>query len=213
MDELRDLLTPTNCALVLVDQQAGLAFAVQSSDRQVLLNNAVALVRAVRAFDVPVIVSTSASKVYGGPLMPPLREVLHDVDVLERHNMNVWEDDGVRDAIVATGRKKLIFAGLLTEACVTFPVLSTLAAGYEVLVVADACGGLTTTSHELALDRMQQRGARMTSWLQVLLELQRDWTRKETYAAVRAIVEDNGGGYGLGLRYAAEMLPKPTPKP
>jgi nicotinamidase-related amidase len=131
------------------------------------------------------------------------------VTILERHNMNVWEDDTVRNAILATGRKKLIFSGLLTEACVSLPVLSTLAAGHEVLVAADACGGMTVTSHTLALERMQQHGAQLTSWLQVLLELQRDWTRRDTYAAVRAIVEYNGGGYGIGLRYAAEMLPKP----
>lgn len=80
-------------------------------------------------------------------------------------------------------------AGLLTEACVSFMVLSALAAGIEVFVVADACGGLTELGHDLALRRMEGEGALMTSWMRVLLELQRDWTRREPYEGARALGE------------------------
>jgi hypothetical protein len=78
--------------------------------------------------------------------------------------------------------------------------------GFDVFVVADACGGLTPTSHALALRRLEARGVTMTSWIQVLLELQRDWTRKETYDGARSIVESNGGGYGIGLAYSRDMI-------
>ncbi|MEX1827367.1 hydrolase [Luteibacter sp. CQ10] len=200
------LLTPDDCAVVLVDEQAGLAFAAGSQDRQVLRGNAVALARTAVAFGIPVVVSTSASKVYSGPLMPPLRAVLPDVVPIERRNMNLWEDDAARAAVQATGRKTLVVAGLLTEACVTFPVLSALNDGYRVHVVADACGGLTVASHEAALRRLEQAGAVLTSWLQFLLEMQRDWTRHETYEAARGIVVDHGGGYGIGLDYARDTI-------
>jgi hypothetical protein len=94
--------------------------------------------------------------------------------------------------------------GPLDRACVTFAVLSALANGYEVYVVADdACGGVTAASHELARRRMERAGAQLTSWIQVLLELQRDWTRHETYDAARAIVESHGGGYGNRPRLCA----------
>lgn len=211
METLAELITPDNAALVLVDQQAGLAFAVQSIDRQVLLNNTVALVQTALAFKLPIVVSTSATKVYSGPLLPDLRALLPDHPVLDRRNMNVWEDDVVRAAILATGRRKLLFSGLLTEACVTFPVLCAQASGHEAYVVADACGAITHEGQALSVHRMAASGARMTSWLQVLLELQRDWTRHSTYAAARAIVEKNGGGYGIGLNYARDMLPAPPP--
>jgi nicotinamidase-related amidase len=200
------LLNPADCAVVLVDEQAGLAFAAGSADRQMLRSNAVALARTAVAFQVPIVVSTSAAKVYSGPLMPALRAVLPDTAPIERRNMNLWEDQAARAAVVATGRKKLIIAGLLTEACVSFPVLSALADGYVVHVVADACGGLTGASHDAALRRMEQAGAVMTSWLQFLLELQRDWTRHETYEAARGIVVDHGGGYGIGLDYARDVI-------
>jgi nicotinamidase-related amidase len=205
MSEL-PLLTPDRCVLALIDQQAGLAFGVSSIDRQVLLNNTVALAKTARAFAVPIVISTSASKVYSGPLMPAIAAVLPERRVFERHNMNLWEDEAAHAALVATGRRTLLVSGLLTEACVSFPVLSALAEQYEVFVVADACGGLTPTSHELALHRMQAAGARMTSWIQVLLEFQRDWTRHETYEAARGIVEAHAGGYGIGLAYARDMI-------
>ncbi|MGH8209608.1 MAG: isochorismatase family protein, partial [Steroidobacteraceae bacterium] len=144
--------------------------------------------------------------VYSGPLMPAVHAVLPGVAVIDRRNMNLWEDEAARAAVTQTGRRRLLVSGLLTEACVSFPALSALAEGFEVFVVADACGGLTAASHEYALRRLEAAGARLTSWIQVLLELQRDWTRRETYDGARAIVEAHGGGYGIGLAYARDMI-------
>lgn len=206
MDSPKSLLQPANCTLLMVDYQAGLAFGVESASRQAVLHNAIALARTAGVFGVPVVVSTSASKVYSGPLFPSLQAVLPNAKPIERRNMNVWEDDNARSAVLAAGRKRLLVAGLLTEACVSFPVLSALEAGLEVFVVADACGGLTPEGHQFALRRMETAGAQLTSWLQVLLEFQRDWTRHETYDGARAIVEANGGGYGMGLAYARDMI-------
>jgi nicotinamidase-related amidase len=200
------LIQPGECLLLLVDMQAGLGFGTESISRQVLLNNAVALARIATAFNVPVIATTSASKVYSGPLFPQVQAVLPDLKAMERRSMNAWEDDAVRSAVEATSRKRILIAGLLTEACVSFPALSALKAGYDVFVVGDTCGGLTSASHDLALRRIEQAGGHLTSWIQVLLEFQRDWTHHDTYEAARAIVVENGGGYGMGLAYAREMI-------
>ena len=207
------LLTPEQCAVIFVDPQAGLGFAVQSMDRQALLNNAIALARTAQVFGLPVVASTSATRVYSGPMFPALQAALPGVVPIDRRNMNLWEDEGARAAVAETGRRRLLVSGLLTEACVSFPVLSALAEGYEVFVVADACGGATAQGHDLALARMTAKGAQVTSWLQVLLELQRDWTRHATYDGARAIVEANGGGYGMGLAYARDMIPPPAARP
>src|SRR5262245_42810437 len=190
------LLRPETCAMLLVDFQAGLGFGVESTSRQVLLNNALALARTAAAFSVPVVVSTSASRVYSGPLLPALQEALPAVKTIERKPMNVWEDETAKNAILATGRRRLILAGFLTEACVSFSALSALDDGFDVFVVADACGGLTPASHELALRRLEQAGARLCSWIQVLLEFQRDWTRQTTYVAASTTVVATGRGTG-----------------
>jgi nicotinamidase-related amidase len=200
------LLKPEDCVLVLVDFQAGLGFGVESAGRQSLLANAVALAKTAVAFNVPVVASTSASKVYSGPMLPALQKAIPDVNPIERRSMNIWEDDVARNAVLGTKRKRLIVAGFLTEACVCLPVLSALKEGFDVFVVGDTCGGLTQSGHELALRRMETAGATLTSWIQVLLEFQRDWTRHATYEAARAIVVENGGGYGMGLAYAREMI-------
>ncbi|WP_263373983.1 isochorismatase family protein [Granulicella aggregans] len=199
-------MKPQDCVLLLVDFQAGLGFGVESSPRQPLVANAVALAKTAAAFSVPVVASTSASHVYSGPLLPALQAVLPAVKSIERRSMNVWEDEAARSAVLAANKKRLIIAGFLTEACVSFPVLSALKDGFEVFVVGDTCGGLTPAGHELALRRMEAAGAQLVSWIQVLLEFQRDWTHHETYEAARAIVEENGGGYGMGLAYARTMI-------
>ena len=163
MTGVESLMKPEECALLLVDFQAGLAFGVESMPRQTIIDNAVALARTASVFGVPVVVSTSASRVYSGPLLPQLQAVLPDVKSIERRSMNVWEEEAAHSAVLGTNRKRLIVAGLLTEACVSFPVLSALKDDYEVYVVGDACGGLTQAGHALALHRMEQAGAHLTS--------------------------------------------------
>jgi nicotinamidase-related amidase len=112
--------------VVFVDFQAGLAFGVESTGRQTLVNNAVALARTAVAFGSPVVATTSASKVYSGPLLLALQSALPAVQTIERRNMNFWEDEAARQAVTSTGRKRIILAGRLTEACVSFPALSAL---------------------------------------------------------------------------------------
>jgi nicotinamidase-related amidase len=206
MTNATTLLVPADCALLLIDQQAGLAFGVGSMNRQTLIDNTVAVAQTAKVFNIPIVAFTSATKVYSGPMMPAIQKAIPDVKSIERRNMNAWEDQASRDAVIATGRKRLLVSGLLSEACVSFCALSALADGFDVLVIADACGGITETSHELALRRMEAAGVKMTSWIQVLLEMQRDWTRHDTYDGARAIVEANGGGYGIGLAYARDMI-------
>lgn len=135
----------------------------------------------------PIVASAPVTKVYSGPPMPAIHAVIPEVVAIDRRNMNLWEDDAVRGAIVATGRRKLIFSGLLTEPCVTFPVLSARAAGYELHVVGDACGGLTPISHDLSMRRMEAAGGEADVVDQVLWNSS-DWTRLETYDGARAIV-------------------------
>ena len=160
MDTPKSLIQPAECALLLVDFQAGLAFGVESTPRQTVLHNAIALARTAVLFELAVVVSTSASKVYSGPLFPSLQAALPQISPIERRNMNVWEDEAARSAVLATGRKRLLVAGLLTEACVSFPVLSALENGFEVFVVADACGGADTGR---APARTEEDGSRRRS--------------------------------------------------
>ena len=90
------------------------------------------------------------------PPIPQLSKVLKDYPTYDRTSINSWEDTEFKEAVKATGRRKLIMTALWTEACLTFPALDALAEGYEVYVVVDAVGGTSVAAHEAALRRIEQ---------------------------------------------------------
>jgi nicotinamidase-related amidase len=121
--------------------------------------------------------------------------------------MNSWDDQKVRDALAANGRKKIVVSGLWSEVCNMMFALSAMQeGGYEIYMVADASGGTSMDAHKYAMDRMVQAGVVPMTWLQVLLELQRDWARRDTYDAVIDIVKEHCGAYGMGVDYAYTMV-------
>jgi len=200
------LLTPNDIALLLVDSQPGLAFGVESMPRETLRSNLIALAKTAGVFGVPIIATTSASKRFGGPIFPELQAVLGSAAHIERTSMNAWESTEVVAAVAQTGRKCLVLAGLFTEACIAFTAISALAASYRVVVVADACGASTPVAQDVSLRLLENQGAELRTWLQLLLELQRDWTRSATYKGATDIVKEHGGAYGIALHYAKAMI-------
>ncbi|MFF3877630.1 hydrolase [Streptomyces mirabilis] len=201
-----DLLTPDNSVMLFVDHQPQMFFGTGSGDRGAIINATVGLAKAAKAFNVPTVLTTVAAESFSGPLLPQLAEVFPGQEIIDRTTMNAWEDSALVEAVRATGRRKIILSGLWTEVCLVLPALSALGQGYEVYVVADASGGVTPQAHEHALQRMINAGAVPVTWIQVLLELQRDWARGETYGAVMEIVKEHGGAYGLGVVYAQSVI-------
>ncbi len=173
------LLTPSNCLLMLIDFQQDGFLAVESIDHRTLLENVLGLANAALIFDIPILITTMASA-FAGPLLHRLEELFPEKEALERTTMNPWEDAKVYAAIQKGNRRKLVFAGLWTENCVTLPALSALQCGYDVYVIVDACGGLSVVGHDMAVLEMIQAGVVPLSWQGFMLEMQRDWTRRET---------------------------------
>lgn len=200
------LLTPDNCVFLFVDHQPQMFFGTTSHDRQTIINNTVGLGKAAKAFNVPVVLTTVAADTFSGHLLPPLAAEFPDHPILDRTSMNCWEDAAVVEAVKATGRRKIVLSGLWTEVCLVFPALSALAQGYEIYLVADASGGTTSAAHDHALQRVVQHGGQVVTWLQTMLELQRDWARSETYEPVNTVVKEHAGAYGLGIYYARDFI-------
>jgi nicotinamidase-related amidase len=207
-DKKLELLTPENSALLFIDHQPQMAFGVTSIDRQTLKNNTVALAKSARIFDIPTIITTVETESFSGPTYPELLDVYPENDLLERTSMNSWDDQKVRDAVAATGRKKIILSGLWTEVCINSAAFSMMQDGYEIYVVEDASGGTSETAHRASMDRMIQAGVVPVTWQQVLLEWQRDWARKDTYDQTIAVVQEHSGAYGMGVDYAYTMVHK-----
>jgi nicotinamidase-related amidase len=201
-----DLLTPDNSTIIFIDHQPQMAFGVASIDRQLLKNNVIALAKSAKVFKVPAVLTTVETKSFSGNMWPELLAVFPEQEPIERSSMNSWEDKKFVAAVEKTGRKKLIMSALWTEVCLAFPALEAIQAGYEVYAVADASGGTSTEAHDYAMHRMTQAGVVPVTWQQVLLEYQRDWSRKETYDDVLAIVKEHSGAYGMGVEYAYTMV-------
>jgi len=201
-----ELLNPQNSIVIFIDHQPQMTFGVANIDRQTLFNNVILLAKAARIFRVPTILTTVETKSFSGNMWPQLLDIFPGQEPIERSSMNSWEDAKFVQAVAATGRKKLVIAALWTEVCLAFPALEALHSGYEVYAVEDASGGTSVTAHNAAMRRIEQAGGVPVTALQVLLEYQRDWARKDTYDEVIAAVKEHCGAYGQGVEYAYTMV-------
>jgi nicotinamidase-related amidase len=202
-DPVKDhLLTPKNAAFILIDYQPPQVNSIASMDRQLLVNNIVGAAKAAITYDLPIIHSTVNVKTgLNKPPIPQVRKVLDKFPTYDRTSINSWEDIEFRDAVKATGRKKLIMAALWTEACLTFPALDAIKEGYEIYVVVDAVGGTSVAAHEAALRRIEQAGGKLISVVQLFCELQRDWQRKDTVPAFLDLFIETGGTPAIQFSY------------
>jgi nicotinamidase-related amidase len=198
------LLTGDDHALVLIDHQYLQLLAVRSHSNDTVVRNTVMLAKAAKVFNVPTLFTTAFAERQA--LIEEIQAVHPDQTPIDRTGLNSWDDERIRDWIKATGKKKLVMAGLWTEVCLTMPVLSALAAGFEVYIVTDASGGGSPEGHERAVQRMIQAGARPLTVASYVSELQRDWGRVETAEAVAKLFAEFGGGFGQGLRWEWQLL-------
>jgi nicotinamidase-related amidase len=202
----KTLLSPRDHTLILIDFQSQMAFATKSIDPVMLRNNAALIANAARIFGVSTIPTTVAEKTFSGPMFDEIKAAFPKAKFFDRTSMNTWEDVAVIGEINRIGKGRIVLAGLWTSVCIVGPALSALDQGFEVYVIADACGDVSDEAHERAIARITQAGARPMTSLQYLLELQRDWARAETYEATTGLARTFGGAYGLGVIYAKAML-------
>jgi nicotinamidase-related amidase len=202
----KGLLTPDNCVVAIIDLQPQMLFGVANFDRQTIINNNVALSKAAKVFDVPVVLSTVETKSFSGNMWPQIQAIFANQTPIERSSMNSWDDKNFVAAIEKSGKKKIVLSGLWTETCVALPTVQAIQDGYEIYVVEDCCGDVSQLSHDNAMKRVIQAGAKPVTALSVMLEWQRDWAERDTYDAIMDIVKTHFGAYGVGVEYAYTMV-------
>jgi nicotinamidase-related amidase len=202
----KGLLTPDNCVVAFIDHQPQMLFGSSNFDRQSIINSAVALAKATRIFDVPVVLTTVETKSFSGNIWPQLKAIFPDQEPIERSSMNSWDDKKFVAAIERTGKKKIVLSGLWTETCVALPTIQALHDGYDIYVAEDCCGDVSQLAHDNAMRRVIQAGAKPVTALSTLLEWQRDWANRDTYDAVMDLAKNHFGAYGIGVEYAYTMV-------
>jgi nicotinamidase-related amidase len=180
-------LTADNAALVLVDHQVGLMTGVRDYSTGELKHNVVALAKAAKALGMPIVVTTTARDSMWGPTIPELVQALPDIEIIDRSSVNAYDDPRVAKAIEATGRKKLIFAGISLEVCAGFPAMTAVARGLDAYVAVDASGTFSDTKRQVGLLRMQQAGVTLSDYATLMVEILKDNGRPEAGAVYGAL--------------------------
>jgi nicotinamidase-related amidase len=180
-------LTSENAAVVLIDHQVGLMTGVRDISTGELKHNVVALAKAAKALKLPIVVTTTARESMWGPTFPELAEALPEIPIIDRASVNAFDDEKVAQAIIATGRKKLIIAGISLEICAAFPAMTAVGKGLDAYVAVDASGTFSETKRQVGLLRMLQAGVIVSDYASLMVEILKDNTRPEAGAVYGAI--------------------------
>jgi nicotinamidase-related amidase len=180
-------LTPENSALILIDHQVGLMTGVRDYSTGELKHNVVALAKAARILELPIVVTTTARDSMWGPTFAELVASLPGIDIIDRSSVNAFDDQRVADAIEGLGRKKLIFAGLSLEVCAAFPAMTAVGKGYDAYIAVDACGTFSQTKRDAGLLRMQQAGVIVSDYATLMVEILKDNSHPDAGALYAAL--------------------------
>ncbi len=166
-------LTPDNSALLLIDHQVGLFTGVRDIPVGELKHNVVALAKAAKVLGVPIIVTATSPEMWG-PTIPELTAALPGISVINRTTVNAFDEPRFAKAVEATGRKKLIIAGVSTEVCLALPAIHATGIGYDAYGVIDASGTFSETKRITGLMRMVQAGVIVIDYSTVAVEILKD---------------------------------------
>jgi folate-dependent phosphoribosylglycinamide formyltransferase PurN len=191
-------ISADDSAIVLIDYAVGFANLYRSHSVAQNSNAAVAVAKIAQIYGVPLVVTNGPDEAPSGPLYPPLAEVLGGHPTVFRYGaFDGFHEEPFARAVEATGRRRLVLAGLMTEGCVVHTALTAVDQGYEVFVVVDACAGETEETHQAALQRMIQAGVRPTTWLSLASEYQRTWADQATEPGFSALIRDHAPAFAM----------------
>jgi nicotinamidase-related amidase len=159
------LIRADDSILIIIDVQERLVPAVAEKDA--LVDN----IRRLAAFsaiaDIPVVL-TEQGKL--GPTMQSIRESLPQATTLEKIHFDCFASPGFPEKIAETGRTTLLLTGLEAHICVAQTALHALPK-YKVHVVADAISSRSIRNRDIAIMRMAQAGATITTTEMLIYEL------------------------------------------
>jgi len=191
---VKNLFTTENAAMLLIDHQRGTLLLARNIPRDEIIRNTRALARTAAETAMPLVLTSSQEDHFQGLLIDDLQTIApaaYAARVKRPGVVDCWTYAPFRDAVLATGRRKLIMAGLTNDVCIVFPAISAVEEGFEVQVVVDAGGSPTTQADETALRRMERAGVTLTSTNQVMAELATDWAGPIGSTVQRVMYEES----------------------
>ncbi len=174
------LLTAEHSLLMLIDLQSKLAPAIHNNAE--VEQHCRWLVEVARELAVPVLATEQYPQGLG-VTVPALLSLLKSEEILEKIHFSAAQEPHIQAALADTGRRQIVLCGTETHVCVLQTALDLVTAGYQVFVVAQACGSRRDSDKQLALGRLQQAGAGIVSREMVAFE----WLQRAGTAQFRHI--------------------------
>lgn len=197
-----EYFTAEDSALLLIDHQVGTMQLIKNIDSDFAGKQAIALAKMAKILNMPVVITSSQEDHAQGPIMPEIAEILpeaHAARIKRRGVVNAWAYPDFRDAVVATGRKNLIMAGVTTDVCLIFPAIDAAREGFGVQAVLDASGSPSDLSEELARQRMHDAGVVLTATNTLMAEIAQDWSNSSGQQLITLLFTDVFPALGAGI--------------
>ncbi|KAL2830510.1 Isochorismatase-like protein [Aspergillus cavernicola] len=207
-------LEKDNAALLIIDHQVGLAQVVRDYNTNDFRNNMLAHAAIGKAFDIPVVMTTSSDEGPNGQMLKEIIEMYPNVTLVRRQGeVNAWDNEQFRKEVEATGRKQLIVGGIVTEVCTAFLALSLIDEGYEVYANTEASGTFDIRLAEDANRRMEKAGVTLMGFFAIVCDLMRDWRHTPGLAQLLPFLDQYQFAYGLVARHHAAAITNGTLAP
>lgn len=167
-------------AIILIDHQVGTNTWAATTPLALLQRNVIILAKFAKGTGIPLVLTSSQETNVNiqGPLMPELQEIAPEAfaaRIKRQGVVNAWDDDNFAGACRATGKRNFVMAGVTTDVCMVAPAISALEEGFNVKVVADACGSSNQIAEEMSYRRLEKAGVDLTSTNAMVAELVKNW--------------------------------------
>jgi nicotinamidase-related amidase len=165
------MLNAEDTLLLVIDMQGNMAQGM--ADRTSLFENIGKLIRGIRTFDIPIVVTEHIPAKLGATI-PEVSELIPGVSPIAKETFNCCANERFSRILAAHNRRQILVAGIETHICVYQSAVELIRMGYETHLVADAVSSRTVRNREIGIGRLRDEGAKMTSTEMALFELLKD---------------------------------------
>ena len=172
-------------AAAVVDIQERLLPHIHEGD--ILLRNCLKLIEGLKILGIPVIITQQYTRGLG-PTVPSIIQLFPEFSYVEKISFSCCEEPAFKKEIDLLGKTDIIICGIESHVCVLQTCLDLLAIGKRPVIVEDCVSSRKPNDKHIAIERMRQEGARITTMESLLFELVRV-AGNEIFKSISGIVK------------------------
>ncbi len=178
---------------ILKDRTAALVIDMQERlypfifDNENLTRNVSKLIEGLKIIGIPIFVTEQYVKGLG-PTIGPVATILGDHPRIEKMSFSCCDESRVMEGIAVSGKENILIAGIESHVCVLQTVVDLISNGYHPIVVEDCVSSRKENDKRMAIERMRQEGAIITTVESILFELLR-YSGTEQFKGISKLVK------------------------